>query len=167
MSNTVPNAALCIVYSIAHYTGTGNWTVFTDQVHSSTHSFLLSTDKVKNVYLQISLSLLFFVLLLRLISNRLISLDRSLNKNKKKKKHNSVISTSLSNLLVKTVNQIIQYHIQKRCVYSLEDELLREDWVLAISWVSPGYMHAVQVDVAVWVCKMFDGKFVGLFYIKH
>lgn len=52
-------------------------------------------------------------------------------------------------------------------VYSLKDELLGEDRVLAISRVSPGYMHAVQVDVTVWVCEMFNGKFVRLFNIQH
>lgn len=52
-------------------------------------------------------------------------------------------------------------------VYLLKNELFCKDWVLSISRVSSGYMHAVQVDVAVWVRKMFDGKFVGLFNIKH
>lgn len=57
--------------------------------------------------------------------------------------------------------------IHKIHVYLLKNELFCKDWVLSISRVSSGYMHAVQVDVAVWVCKMFDGKFVGLFHIKH
>lgn len=64
-------------------------------------------------------------------------------------------------LWVQAFNIIYNY------IHSLKDELLCEDRVLAISRVSPGYMHAVQVDVAVWVREMFDREFVGLFHIKH
>ena len=50
---------------------------------------------------------------------------------------------------------------------SLEDELLGEDGVLALSGVGLGHLDAVQVDVAVGVGEVFDGEFVGLFHIQH
>lgn len=50
--------------------------------------------------------------------------------------------------------------------YSLKDELLCEDRVLTLPWVSLGYLYAVQVDVAVRVGEILVGKFMRLFHVK-
>lgn len=100
-----------------------------------------------------SLSLLFLVLLLRPISKRLISLERSLRSRRRRRRRSGWTAAGVK-------------HREEECD-SLEDELLGEHGVLTLPRVSPGHLHAVQVDVAVRAGEILDGQLMGLLHVQH
>ena len=51
-------------------------------------------------------------------------------------------------------------------MYSLEDELLREDGVLTLPGVCLGHLHAVKVDVTVGLVEVLHGQLVGLLHVQ-
>lgn len=104
-------------------------------------------------YSQMSLSLLFLVLLLKLISNLLMSLDRSLQERNGNQNLNRAT-------LLKPLNK------SRVTINSLKDELFSEHRVLSLPRVSPRHLHTVQRNVAVGVGEVFDGKFVGFLHIQ-
>lgn len=114
------------------------------------------TVEVQQMYLQMSLSLLFLVLLLRLISNRLISLDKSLKEHK-----NTFWKSARNNNKKKNKNT------HPNVKDSLKDELLGEDGVLSLPRVCLGHLNTVQVDVTVGIGEILGWQLVSLLHVQH